>query len=444
MKPNDNYDDASQDRGPNQDQDQDQDLDDENPKSNSEFAAMLEESFKKKAKRYSVGDKVKGEVLVVGKEDVFVSIGSAKDGVVPRRELSDPSGMATCKVGDVLDLYVTVVRGSEIFLSPNPTSKNLADDLEDAFDMMLPVDGRVAEVCKGGFRVSIMGKLAFCPISQMDLKFVEQPDEYVGKRFEFKITQFSEGGRNIVVSRRKLLEEQQETSAATFSQERKVGDVIPGRVSRLEKFGAFVEIAPGVDGLLHVSELAWSRVGDPSEVVQPGQEVSVKIIKIEGGGGEKLKISLSLKQVGDKPESVGQSQAGSLAQSLAANDPWMKIAEKYPVGAVVSGKVERKASYGLFVSLDGAVTGLLPKSKAAENPDFPFAKLKIGDPVTVQIAEVRPSERRISLSPPGEDNGEADWKSYSGKAASTSGTSMGTLGGAFGDKLKASLEKKKK
>lgn len=414
---------------------------------------MLEESFKKKPKRFSVGDKVKGEVLVVGKEDVFVSIGSAgqsRDGIVPRRELSDAQGACKHKVGDILDLYVTVVRGNDVFLSPNPTSKNLADDLEDAFDMMLAVEGRVAEVCKGGFRVSIMGKLAFCPVSQMDLKFVEQPEEYVGKRFEFKITQFSEGGRNIVVSRRKLLEEQQELSAATFSQDRKVGDVIPGRVSRLEKFGAFVEIAPGVDGLLHVSELAWSRVGDPSEVVQPGQELSVKIIKIEGGGGEKLKISLSLKQVEGRPDAPAEGrEAGSASNSSNTSGPsdpshsWMQIAQKYPVGSVVQGKVERKASYGLFVSLEGNITGLLPKSKAAENPDFPFAKLKIGDSVKVQISEVRASERRISLSPPGEDNGDADWKTFSAQNTATKSGSLGTLGGSWGDQLKASLAKGK-
>ena len=193
------------------------------------------------------------------------------------------------------------MKGSDIQLSPNPTAKNLAEDLEDAFDKMLAVEGKVAEVCNGGFRVQLKGKLAFCPISQMDTRRIEQPEIYLGNRYEFKITKFEEGGRNIVVSRRKVLEEERELSLGAFTEERKPGDVVQGRVTRLEKFGAFIEIAPGLDGLAHVSELAWSRVGDPSEVLKVGQDVSVKILKIETLDDGKLRISLSLKQVGAEP-----------------------------------------------------------------------------------------------------------------------------------------------
>lgn len=394
----------------------------------SEFAKMLEASFGKKQKKLSVGDKVKGEILVLGKEDVFVSTGTMHDGVVPRRDLLDADGNVPYKVGDVLDLYVTHARGSEIFLSPKPTAKNLADDLEDAFDMMLPVEGRVAEVCKGGFRVSIKSKMAFCPVSQMDLKFVEKPEEYVGQRFTFRITQFSEGGRNIVVSRRKILEEEREQSSGLFFQERKAGDIIPGRVARLEKFGAFVELTPGVDGLIHISELAWSRTNDPAEVVQVGQEVMVKILKVEGGGSEKLKISLSLKQAGPAPERPeGKGAEGGKS-----------FAPKFAVGSIVTGKVERREPYGIFVKLEEGLTGLLHKSKAIDKPEFPFDKLKVGDEVTVQIGEIRDQDRKISLDVPKDPNAD-DWKSFVG--TTSSGGGLGTLGGAFGEKLKAAMDK---
>lgn len=478
-------------------------------KSSDEFARMLEDSFKQaggKKKRFSVGDKVRGEVLVIGKEEIYVSIGANTDGVISRRDAVDENGQVPFKTGDKVDLFVTQVRGSEIHLSPKPTSKNLAGDIEDAFDRMLPLEGKVAEVCNGGFRVLIKGKLAFCPISQMDNKRIEQPDEYLGKRFEFHVTKFEEGGRNIVVSRRKLLDEERAAGIGTFTSEHKSGDVVPGKVARLEKFGAFVELAPGVDGLAHISELAWSRVGDPSEVLQVGQSVNVKILKIESFEG-KLRISLSVKQAGGEPwENLpGQVRPGqvvegrvtrcvkfgafvelspgveglipmaemsytkrvvrsdelvkegdritvmvkdvdpaghriSLSLKDAGQDPWALIAQKFPVGAIVPGKVERREPYGLFIRLEEGITGLLPKSKAADRPEFPFEKLKVGDTVTIQIGEIRREERRISLDVP-KDPGADDWKGF---VASPTQASSGGGFGTLGDKLKAAMGNKKK
>jgi small subunit ribosomal protein S1 len=482
-----------------------EELEDSESKKSSEFESLLAESFKKPSKKLAVGDKIRGEILVVGKEEVFVSTGASganSDGVVPRRDLLDAEGGFHHKVGDVLELYVTQVRGSSIFLSPKPTSKNLADDLEDAFDMMLPVEGRVAEVCKGGVRVSIHGKLAFCPISQLDIGRVENADEYIGRKMEFRITQLSEGGRNIVVSRRKFLEEQRQVSEGAFAEERQVGDIVPGKVKRIEPFGAFVEVAPGIDGLLHISELSWSRVGHPQEVVSIGQDLRVKILKKESHEG-RLKLSLSLKQVGPEPWEglsnqfkVGQIVPGKVTRCMkfgafvelmpgvegliplaemshtkrvvrsdelvkegenvtvmikeiqpdtkrislslrgAGEDPWSMVPYKYPVGTIVSGKVERREPYGLFIQLEEGITGLLPKSKALEQPEFPFEKLKIGEMATVQIGELRPEERRISLTVPQDPNRD-DWKGYVSQGSSGS---FGTLA----DQLKKALDKKKK
>ena len=175
--------------------------------SKEDFAKLLGESLKGGSKKLKVGDKIRGKILALGQEDVFVSTGTQHDGVISRRDLLDKDGTCPFKTDDTIDLYVTQVRGSDIRLSRNPTDRNLAEDLEDAFDMMLAIQGRIVEVCKGGVRVNIKGKLAFCPISQIDVKHVENPEEYVGKSFEFRITQFSEGGKNIVVSRRRARNE---------------------------------------------------------------------------------------------------------------------------------------------------------------------------------------------------------------------------------------------
>ncbi len=406
---------------------------DSKPKSD-EFAELLKESFKKASKKLSVGDKIRGEILVLGREDVYVATGGQHDGVISRRDLLDSSGNCPYKTGDILELYVTLVRSDEIRLSKNPTDKNLAEDLEDAFDMMLPVQGRVVEVCKGGVRVNVKGKIAFCPISQLDVVRVETGEEYVGKSFEFRITKFESGGKNIVVSRRQLLNEERELSAGSFLEEHKDGEIVLGKVARLEKFGAFVELAPGLDGLVHISELAWSRVGDPSEVLQTGQEIQVKILKRETIDG-RVKISLSLKQALPKdPVENSADRTAAGARSSNPADPW----SKYSPGQLIQGTVNRREPYGLFVQLEAGITGLLHKSQTEEHPEFHFEKAKVNDKLTVQIAEVKRSERRISLTLPVDPERDA-WKEHTQPAAS-----LGTMGGAFGAQLKAALDKKKR
>ncbi len=477
------------------------DDDDNDDKSGSdEFSEMFEESLGSLGKRLKLGDKIRGEILTIGKSEVFVSTGTINDGVVLRSDLLNGDGQFTHQVGEMLDLFVTQVRGSQVLLSPKATAKNLADDLEDAFDMMLPIEGRVTEICNGGFRVNLMGKTGFCPISQMDLKRIDQPDEYVGRKFEFMITKF-EGGRNIVVSRRKLLEEQKELSQSSFTADHKEGDVVKGMVTRMEKFGAFVELAPGMDGLVHISEISWSRLNEPQEALKLGQEVDVKILKIESEQG-RMKIGLSIKQAGAAPWEhlpeylqEGKVVEGKVTRCMkfgafvqvapgieglvplsemsytkrvvrsdelmkegdsvfvmvkeirrderrillslkdAGGDPWAMVPEKFAPGTVVKGKIERREPYGLFIRLDEGIVGLLPKSKAQENPEFPFEKLKVGDEAIVQVAEVRAEERRISLQVPSDPEAGA-WKDFTASSA----RSMGTLG----DQFKNLFEAKKK
>ncbi len=384
-----------------------------------DFSRLLGASLKEAEKTFSAGDRVRGTVLVVGKEDVIVAIGPAKDGLVAKGEFVDAEGRCALKAGDSLELFVTLVRPGEVRLSKNPTDKNVTEDLKEAYDNRLSVEGRVVELCKGGLRVNLKGKTAFCPISQIDLKRTETGAEFVGQRFDFRITQFSEGGGNVVVSRRKLLEEDQSRAAAAFLEKSNAGDVLSGTVARLEKFGAFVELVPGVDGLVHVSEIAWSRIESPGDVLSVGQAVVVKILKQETVEG-RLKISLSIKQASDRPAAPDVPRS---------EDPWSKFA----AGQVVAGKVTRKEVYGVFVELEPGITGLLHKSRTEDRPEFQFERLRVGHPLSVRIAEIKLSERRIGLEL-APDPSEGDWKDHQPAAE----TSMGSLG----EQLKAALAKK--
>jgi small subunit ribosomal protein S1 len=345
----------------------------------SDFERMLADSFGKADRRVSVGDRIRAEVLSVGKENVIVSTGTRFDGFVPAEQLLNEKGESKVKVGDTIDLFVTFSNGSQIFLSPNPTSKNLAEDIQDAFSKGLPVEGRVEGVNKGGFDVLILGKRAFCPMGQMDLKRIDKAEDYVGQKYTFKITQLTEGGRNVVVSRRSLLQEAQTLAQANFKDQHMPGEKFTGKVTRVEPFGCFIEIAPGLEGMAHVSELAWTRVSNPQDVVKVGDVVSGKILDIENQGN-RLKISLTLKQ--------------------ADNDPWNNLPSSIALGRVVVGKVTRLAPFGAFVELAPGVDGLLPLSEMSATKRVVTADevVKVGETVTVLVKNLDVATRRISLS----------------------------------------------
>ena len=381
--------------------------------SNEDFSRLLGESLEAEQDALAPGDRVRAEILAIGREDAIVALGPGKEGVVAAKELA---GRAA---GERVELFVTSVRPSEIRLSINPTDKNIAQDLKEAFESRRPVEGRVAEVCKGGVRVSVHGRSAFCPISQLDLKRVETGAEFVGKTFAFRITEWGEEGRNVVVSRRKLLEEEQAVSVARFFEKNPDGSVVPGKVARLEKFGAFIELLPGVEGLAHISELAWSRVESPSDLLAVGQSVAVKLLKRETVEG-RLKIALSLKQAAEKP---------AAAPAVAVVDPWVK----YAAGQVVEGKITRKEPYGLFVQLEPGVVGLLHQSKTADRAEFRLESQKVGETISVEVAEVKLAERRISLQLP-RDAGADEWRRNQEIREAAPG--------AFGESLRAALQKK--
>lgn len=373
------------------------------------FEELFAQSDSGLNRRLKVGDSIKAEILSIGKEETFVSTGTPVDGMILTRDLLDANKEVQYKAGDIIECVVTALRGGEIRLSKKGAKGATTDSLEDAFDMELPVEGRVTEVVNGGFRVSIQGKTAFCPISQIDIKFVQDGAAYVDKKFDFIITQFDPRGRNIVVSRRQLLELERAENEGTFMLKNEAGALLEGEIVRLERFGAFVELESGVEGLIHVSELAWSRIHDPKEVVAVGQKVTVKLLKTEEVEGGKLKISLSLKQADGE------------------GNPWNSVPQRFPVGTVITGKVEKKEPYGLFVTLTPGINGLLPKSKWRDATDAAqYENKKRGDDIIVQIDQVLFEEKKISLGLPrdAEDN---TWKQHT----SASSAGFGSLGDAL-------------
>lgn len=382
--------------------------DEVNVKSGSDFASMFESSARNIGGRVKNGDGFTAEILSIGKEEAFVTTPISQDGVILKAELLDENKELKYKVGDRLDVVVVNTKGGEIRVVKKGSRKASQDmdSLEDAFDMEMPVEGRVVEVCNGGFRVNIQNKLAFCPLSQMDFRVVDA-QSYLEKKFDFIIKKYESKGRNIVVSRRDLLNLNKAEKEGSFLESAKPGDILQGKITRLEKFGAFVDIGDGVEGLVHISELGWSRVQDPSEIVSVGQTVSVSVLKIEDVDG-RLKISLSIKQAGGD------------------GDPWLQVPQNFPVGSVHKGTIEKKEIYGFFVQISPGVTGLLPKSKMRDSVDFQKIDMaKRGDVISVQIDEILFEQKRISLGLPTEIEDQS-WKSHSAKSGFTN-SGLGNL-----------------
>ncbi len=375
-----------------------------------DFASLFESANSGRVGgKLRVGDTFNGEILAINKEEAFVSTPTTTDALILTNDLKAEDGTLKYKTGDRIDCTVVAVKGGEIRVARTGSKKAQAglDSLEDAFDMELPVEGRVIEPCNGGFRVQVENKTAFCPISQMDYK-VQDAASYVNKKFEFLITQYDPKGRNLVVSRRKLLDLQKAENEGEFLQKAKPGDIVSGEVTRMEKFGAFIRLDSGVEGLCHISEIGWSRLQDPSEVLSIGQKVQCVLLSAAEVDG-RMKISLSIKQAGGE------------------GDPWLKVPTQFPVGTQVEGTVEKKENYGLFVNLTPGVTGLLPRSKWRDSTEAQaFENKKRGDKVKVQVAEILFEQKKISLALPSEAE-DNSWRSVASQKSGFSNSSFNGL-----------------
>ena len=348
--------------------------------SGENFAEMFKASQENAQGRVKQGDKVTGTVIDVTDDSVFVNVGVKIDGIMDRKDFIDNEGNLTVKVGDEVEAYVTKATSQEIVLSRSMNGAGMAA-IENAKDAGIPVEGRVIDACKGGYHVEILGKIAFCPGSQMA---AGEPESLPGQTFQFLITRVESRGRNIVVSHRALVDREREASLEKFLSEVKEGDIIEGKVTRLAPFGAFFEVAPAVEGMIHLSELSWSRVVKADEAVSVGQEVKVKLLKVskEKGrdGREHTRISLSLKQ--------------------AQGNPWDDAASKLVIGDIVEGRVVRLAPFGAFVEVLPGIEGLVHISEMSwgRRVNKPEEVVKPGDTVKVKIKDVDLENHRVSLS----------------------------------------------
>ena len=298
-----------------------------------DFAAMFEASLQ--PKRFRQGQTIEGTIVAIGPEVAFVDVGGKGEAMIEIDELKDAEGDLEVAVGDRIQAMVVSTVGS-LTLSRR-LARGAATDrqLEDAFRTGLPVEGKVEKAVKGGYEVRIGRQRAFCPLSQIDTRRNTDPAEHEGRVYEFRIIEYKEGGRTIVVSRRALLEEEQRASAVEIRRSIVAGAVMTGRVVSVREFGAFVDLGAGVQGLLHVSEMGWSRVSDTSAVAKPGDEITVKVLRVDDDG---QRISLGLKQL--------------------TVDPWSNVPDTYEVGQVRTGRVTRVAEFGAFVELEPGVEGL--------------------------------------------------------------------------------------
>ena len=298
-----------------------------------DFATMFEASLQ--AKRVSQGQTVEGTIVRIGAEVALVDVGGKSEAVINVSELKDADGELDVAVGDRIQAVVMSTVGG-VQLS-RKLGRGAATDrqLEDAFRAGLPVEGTVEKTVKGGYEVRVARQRGFCPLSQIDTVRTADPEVHVGKVYTFRIIEYKNEGRDLVVSRRALLEEEQRANAAEVRRSIVPGAVLTGRVVSVREFGAFVDLGGGVQGLLHVSEMGWSRVADTSQAVTPGEEITVKVLRVEEGTG---KIALGLKQL--------------------TEDPWSKVPETYAVGQVRNGRVTRIAEFGAFVELEPGVEGL--------------------------------------------------------------------------------------
>jgi len=351
-------------------------------KGGEEFARLLEESDSEgRGRDVKEGDKVSGVLVKVEDESSFVDYGGRSEGVIRTAELKNEEGELQFAIGEPLEAFVSSAQDEVVLTRKLSKEDSQADMLYQAYKSGIPIEGRVDAVNKWGLGITIQGDVrAFCPISQVDNKFVENAEDYRGQTMTVKIIEFRNQGRNIVVSRRALLEAEQNQEGDKVRATLTKGAEVEGTVTRLESFGAFVDLGSGVEGLVHVSELAHQRVEHPQEVLEVGAKVKVAVLRTKSlGKRRKERISLSIKAL-DK-------------------DPWEEIRDNYPSGTVVEGKVDALEDFGAFVEVATGVRGLIHVSELADRRiGHPREVLELGQEVKVVVLEVDSRRRRMRLS----------------------------------------------
>ncbi|MGZ6076571.1 MAG: S1 RNA-binding domain-containing protein [Myxococcaceae bacterium] len=330
-----------------------------------------------------IGERVTGTIFQLGADTAFLSLGGRTEAMIDLRELKDDEGILRFGVGDTVEAHVVEAGAKGVILS-RTLSKGSASlaMLAEARASGMPVEGLVLAVNKGGFEVAVGDARAFVPLSQMDLRFVDKPDQYIGERLRFRVTEVRE--KNVVLSRRALLEEEQKALAAETRKSLAEGKVLQGRVTGVRDFGVFVDLG-GVEGLVPVSELSHVRVVHPSEMVNVGDSVEVQVLRLEPPHP-------------NSPDKAKHKERITLSMRARQEDPWKAFAAGLKEGDQLPGKVVRLQPFGAFVELRPGVDGLIHISAMSERRiAHPRDVLKVGDAVEVAVERVDPADKRIGL-----------------------------------------------
>lgn len=352
-----------------------QDLEEEKEYSDDE-AEWYRQIYEQTLNKFQEGEIIRGRILAINQKEVSVDIGFKSEGVVPLEEFSNPEEL---KIGDEIEVYLDTVedRDGQLVLSRKKADFIKAwEQVVRYFEEDRTIEGRIVRRIKGGMVVDIMGVDAFLPGSQIDVKPVRDFDALVGKTFEFKIVNVNQPRKNIVVSRRVLIEEGLKGQREKILNELEKGQVLEGTVKNITNFGVFIDLG-GVDGLLHINDLSWGRVTHPSEIVSLDEKINVMVLDFDE---DKTRISLGLKQL--QPH------------------PWENVEERYPVGAKITGKVVNIADYGAFVELEKGIEGLIHISEMSwtQHIRHPSQIVSLGDMVEAIVLNVEKDDRKISLS----------------------------------------------
>ncbi len=343
----------------------------------AEFARLLEASYaSNQMKRLSNGQSVEGMIVAIGAEVALVDVGAKGEATIATAELRNQDGVLEAAVGDRIHATVVSTSGGIALSRRMQRGAATARQLEDAFRAGLPVDGKVEKSVKAGYEVTVAGQRAFCPQSQIDDVRETDPLSHVGRVYTFKIVEYKEDGQKFVVSRRRMQEEEQAALAVQVREKIVPDAVLSGRVVSVREFGAFVDLGGGVQGLLHASEMSWSRGSDPSQIVKVGEEITVKVIRVEEGG----KIALGMKQL--------------------SADPWSTVAANYKVGQVLSGRITRVSEFGAFVELEAGIEGLAHLSTFAPTgkPGGWSKSVTPGMTGAFEILSIDPEKKRIGVA----------------------------------------------
>lgn len=365
----------------------------------------------------SQGDVVDGIVVHIDKEGVLVDVGTKSEGIIRPNEVSAIPGQTAeevLNVGDRIDVYVLKPEnedGNPVLSKKRADFEITWDRVQQAYEEGKTLTAMVTDRVKGGLVVDL-GIRGFVPGSQVGTGNVKNLDRYVGQSLPFKVIEIDRDRRKVVLSHRLAVEEDRKKQRDETLQSLEEGQIREGIVRRITDYGAFVDLG-GIDGLLHVSEMSWTRINHPSDVVRQGQRIKVMILKMDLNAG---RISLGLRQI--------------------LPDPWTQVAERYNVGDIVKGTISRLVPFGAFIVLDGGIEGIIPNTElSSKRVKKPEEVVSVGQQVEAKVMDIRPEERRITLSIRQTEE-EADKKEYDSYQANTSSGRM-TLGDLVGDKLQA-------